>query len=255
MTSAFQLTLMDSPLNIDSQGKIIREFVFIDSRRADDFLGHALEIKYYDTIVIKHKSTKNYLHSHTDKYPLKYEDGRISSAGKSSQEPTTIAPVLTLNFFLGQQVTGYPFNDTNNHWVVEGTFSQDPSTLKGKVVKHEDVITLRHLRTNTTLLTHDVACPTMATNTEFTTWDGKDMAKEGDTHFKIMIDTASAGQEWRSKSSHFQLLHVNTKVVMWTHVDPPLPEWAFKQQEVNGNKNPKDKSTFWLVEDVIRAPG
>ena len=39
------------------------------------------EIRYFDTITLMHKDTKVYLHSHTDKYPLRYEDGRISSNG------------------------------------------------------------------------------------------------------------------------------------------------------------------------------
>lgn len=30
---------------------------------------------------MKHKDTKVFLHSHPDKYPLQYEDGRISTQG------------------------------------------------------------------------------------------------------------------------------------------------------------------------------
>lgn len=182
---------------------------------------------------MQHKTTKTFLHSHPDKYPLKYDDGRISSNG--------------------QQVTGYPFNDTNNHWIVQPT-KEIPESGRGRIVRHHDVVTLLHVNTNTTLLTHDVACPTMATNTEFTTWDGLDATHEPDTHFSIEIDDAHEGQQWMTKSSHFQLMHVNTKVVMWTHTDPILPEWAFKQQEINGNKNAKDKSTFWVVDDIYRDP-
>ena len=39
------------------------------------------ELRYYDTIAIRHKDTRVFLHSHVDRYPLKYEDGRISSQG------------------------------------------------------------------------------------------------------------------------------------------------------------------------------
>ena len=39
------------------------------------------EIRYYDTVTIRHKDTKVYLHSHTEHYPLRYDDGRISSQG------------------------------------------------------------------------------------------------------------------------------------------------------------------------------
>ena len=43
---------------------------------------NSVEINYYDVITIRHKETKAYLHSHPDKYPLRYDDGRISSQGK-----------------------------------------------------------------------------------------------------------------------------------------------------------------------------
>ncbi|GAA5970820.1 hypothetical protein JCM11641_004467 [Rhodosporidiobolus odoratus] len=216
MSPAFQQTLLDSPLTALAE-----------------------EIRYYDTITLQHKGTKAFLHSHWDRYPLKYDDGRISSAG--------------------QQVTGYPFNDTNNNWIVEPT-KELPPTGRGRVVRHHDVVKLRHVFTNTTLLTHDVACPTLATNTEFTTWDGncaneqECATKEADTHFEINIDDAHEGQQWMTKSSHFQLMHIPTRVAMWTHTDPVLPDWGHKQQEINGNKNLKDKSTYWIVDEIIRDP-
>ncbi|GAA6027484.1 hypothetical protein JCM8097_007884 [Rhodosporidiobolus ruineniae] len=216
MSPAFQQTLTDSPLTALAE-----------------------EIRYYDTILIQHKGTKAYLHSHPDRYPLKYDDGRISSAG--------------------QQVTGYPFNDTNSYWIVEPT-KEIPATGRGRVVRQNDVVTLRHVVTNTTLLTHDVACPTLATNTEFTTYDGvchseqECATKEADTHFQIVIDDAHEGQQWMTKSSHFQLVHVPTRVAMWTHTEPLLPDWGHKQQEINGNNNLKDRSTFWIVDEIVRDP-
>jgi dolichyl-phosphate-mannose-protein mannosyltransferase len=167
---------------------------------------------------------------------------------------------ISLPSLAGQQVTAYPHNDTNNHWIVEPT-KEIPLTGRGRVVRQHDVITLRHVVTNTTLLTHDVACPTMATNTEFTTWDGvceneQDCReKRMNTHFKLEIDDAHDGQQWMTKSSHFQLVHIPTRVAMWSHVDPLLPDWAFKQQEVNGGKNLKDKTTQWIVDDIVRDPG
>ncbi|SGZ28531.1 BQ5605_C027g10365 [Microbotryum silenes-dioicae] len=210
MSSAFQQTLLDSPMTLTAK-----------------------EIHYFDTITLQHRTTKSFLHSHPDRYPLKYDDGRISSAG--------------------QQVTGYPFNDTNNHWIVEPT-GEIPESGRGRIVRHNDIIKLRHVVTNTTLLTHDVACPTMATNTEFTTWDGVDLAAEPNTHFQLEIEEAHEGSQWMSKSSHFKLIHVPTRVALWSHTDPALPDWAFKQQEVNGNKNLKDRTTLWVVDEVIPDP-
>ena len=208
MSPAFQQTLKDSPLALAAE-----------------------EIRYYDTITLQHKLTKAFLHSHPDRYPLKYDDGRISSAG--------------------QQVTGYPFNDTNNNWIVMPT-KEVPEMGRGRVVRSGDIIQLKHVVTDTFLLTHDVACTTLATNTEFTTWDGEDDEKETDTLFELSIFDGHRGLAWMTKSSHVQLIHKDTRVAMWTHTDPVLPEWGYKQQEVNGNKNLKDKSTSWFANEIVR---
>jgi dolichyl-phosphate-mannose--protein O-mannosyl transferase len=53
-----------------------------------------LEIRYYDVITMKHKDTKVFLHSHVEKYPLQYDDGRISSQGTQSE--TSLRLVLIL---------------------------------------------------------------------------------------------------------------------------------------------------------------
>jgi len=101
----------------------------------------------------------------------------------------------------------------------------------------------------------------MATNTEFTTWPRYDEAvasangtRYADTTFKLDIADAHAGQPWMTKQSHFKLQHVPTSVHMWTHSDVHLPDWGFKQQEVNGNKNALDKTNFWFVDEIIVDP-
>jgi dolichyl-phosphate-mannose-protein mannosyltransferase len=123
MTPEFQETLSDNIMTMQSVG-----------------------IQYGDVITMKHKDTKVYLHSHLDRYPLRYDDGRISSQG--------------------QQVTGYPHNDTNNHWQV---LNPNDMAVVGQPVKNGDTVRLRHLVTDTILLTHDVASPYYPTNQEFTT--------------------------------------------------------------------------------------
>jgi dolichyl-phosphate-mannose-protein mannosyltransferase len=54
-------------------------------------------------------------------------------------------------------------------------------------------------------------------------------------------------------SGQFKLIHYPTKVAMWTHTTP-LPEWAFKQAEINGNKNAQQSSNIWYVDDVPSIP-
>ncbi len=194
----------------------------------------SIDIQYYDTITLRHKETKTYLHSHPDKYPLRYDDGRISSQG--------------------QQVTGYPFTDTNNHWQIlppqpiDGGQSDQP-------VKNGDVVQLRHLVTDTMLLTHDVASPSFPTNQEFTTVpiDLATGERHNDTLFEVRMEQGKPGQQFKSMSGHFKLVHYPTKVAMWTHTTP-LPDWGYKQAEINGNKNIQQSSNVWFVEEVPSIP-
>ncbi|KAI1499163.1 dolichyl-phosphate-mannose-proteinmannosyltransferase [Biscogniauxia marginata] len=195
-------------------------------------LANAVSIDYYDTITIQHKETKAYLHSHDAKYPLRYDDGRVSSQG--------------------QQVTGYPYNDTNNYWQILPV--TDDHQL-GHHVKNHDLVRLRHLVTDTILLSHDVASPYYPTNQEFTTVSVADAygTRSDDTLFEIRIEHGKPNQEFKSIASHFKLIHNPSKVAMWTHTKP-LPEWGHKQQEINGNKQIGPSSNVWLVEDVPSVP-
>lgn len=205
MSPAFQETLSDNIMMAKSVG-----------------------VEYFDVVTLRHKDTKAYLHSHPDRYPLRYEDGRVSSQG--------------------QQVTGYPHNDTNNHWQI---VPSKEGVLSGVPVRHGDVIKLRHTLTNTDLLTHDVASPFYPTNQEFTTVPHEDSAggRYNDTLFEVRIENARAGQELRSMAGQLKLVHVPSKVAMWT-ASKPLPEWGFKQQEINGNKAITQASNIWFIEDL-----
>lgn len=235
MSPAFQETLQDSPLSLTAQGMASR---FVSPNEEVSHRTMILEIRYYDKVMIQHKQTKGYLHSHVERYPLRYDDGRISSAG--------------------QQVTCYPFNDTNNVWEILPTqdFAEDQDP-RAQSVRHSDVVQLRHVNTQTILLTHDVASPLMATNTEFTTVKESDAAEKryNETLFRFDIMDAHAGQHMFSKSSYFKVIHLGTSVAMWSHPEPVLPDWAFKQQEVNGNKNTMDKTNTWVISDIVKEPG
>jgi dolichyl-phosphate-mannose-protein mannosyltransferase len=197
---------------------------------------NAINIQYYDTVTLRHKETKAYLHSHEDRYPLRYDDGRVSSQG--------------------QQVTGYPYNDTNNYWQILPRDPDDggvPTT--GRNVKNHDVVRLRHVGTDTVLLSHDVASPYYPTNQEFTCVSLADAngGRLNDTLFEVRIEHGKRNQDFKSISGHFKLIHNPSKVAMWTHTKP-LPEWAYKQQEINGNKQIPPSSNVWFVEDIPSVP-
>lgn len=213
MSPEFQETLSDNPMHAAS-----------------------VDINYYDSITLRHKDTKTYLHSHLEKYPLRYDDGRISSQG--------------------QQVTGYPFNDTNNHWqILPHDHPWTTERMTGHVVKNGDIIKLLHTGTNTVLLTHDVASPYYPTNQEFTTVDPELAAgdRHNDTLFEIRVEGGKPGIPFKSMSGQFKLVHFPSKVAMWTHTTP-LPDWAFKQAEINGNKNSQQTSNIWYVDEIPSIP-
>lgn len=204
---------------------------FQETLIGNEMLLNSQEIHYYDIIAMRHKDTKVFLHSHVERYPLRYDDGRVSSQG--------------------QQVTGYGHNDTNNWWQIIPTKAL-PETGRGRIVRANDVIQLLHVNTETYLLTHDVASPLMPTNQEFTTWPKDDHTRHNDTLFHVVLVNGDEGDAWKSKSGHFRLVHVPTRVSMWTH-PKQLPEWAFKQQEINGNKNSVEKSAVWYVDEVVET--
>ena len=213
MTPAFQETLSDNLMSAQSVG-----------------------VDYYDSISIKHKETKTFLHSHPDRYPLRYDDGRVSSQM--------------------QQVTGYPFNDTNNYWQILPAKIHDPSDItSGQHVQNGDFVKLRHLVTDTYLLSHDVASPYYPTNQEFTTVDleGTNGERYNDTLFQLMIENGKTKQDLKSMSGHFKLIHAPSRVAMWTHTTP-LPDWAYKQAEINGNKNLQQSSNVWYVDELPSIP-
>ena len=195
-------------------------------------LASSIDIQYYDTITIKHKETKAYLHSHPDRYPLRYDDGRVSSQG--------------------QQVTGYPHNDTNNYWQII-PIADDKQT--GRNVKNNDLVRLRHVGTDTVLLSHDVASPYHPTNQEFTTVSAEEGFgnRQNDSLFEVRIEHGKLNQDFKTVASYFKLIHNPSKVAMWTHTTP-LPEWGLRQQEINGNKQIAPSSNVWLVEDLPSVP-
>jgi len=208
MSAEFQETLADSPATINSR-----------------------DVNYFDIITMKHGDTDAFLHSHLANYPMRYEDGRISSQG--------------------QQVTGYSHEDINNEWEIIPT--KELSERLGQPVLLDDVIRLRHVATNTWLLAHDVACPLFPKNEEITTVSEE--VANGDDYKKTLfsfqpIKKNDAGHILKSQTVSFRIFHVDTSVAIWTHNDEYLPEWGFEQQEVNGNKKLTDTENNWIIANI-----
>ncbi|KAF6063564.1 dolichyl-phosphate-mannose-protein mannosyltransferase [Candida albicans L26] len=211
MSSEFQETLLESPL-----------------------AAHSKPVQYFDQITIKHKDTGAFLHSHQHEYPLRYEDGRISSNG---QQVTCV-------------VQENAANDPNNQWEIVPT---SEGANKGTKVYTNDIVRFRHVGTGGYLLTHDVASPLKPTNEEFTVvYDDVAQQRYNETLFRLRLHVPGSNpkkeknkKEIKTLATDLRILHVDTVVAMWTHNDELLPEWAFNQQEVSGNKKIPDKDNIW----------
>ncbi|KAJ9068761.1 Dolichyl-phosphate-mannose--protein mannosyltransferase 4 [Entomophthora muscae] len=200
---------------------------FQTTLKGNNLFTQSLPVKYGDNITLFHRQLKVYLHSHTARYPLRYEDGRISTQG--------------------QQVTGYPFKDANNYWRIHPI---GPLEEEERPVKNGDVIRLEHLGTASFLMTHDVASPSMPTNEEITTIPINDTSKYKMTLFKLELENQPADAAWESHVHLVKILHVETPVAVWSH-RKALPDWGFNQNEVNGNKKIEDPGNLWSVDDIM----
>lgn len=197
-------------------------------------------VQYNDVITIKHKDTGAFLHSHEQVYPLRYESGRVSS---NRQQVTCVV-----------EDHGREMKDTNSQWeIIPATNGKQ----KGDTVYTNDVVRFRHIGTGAFLLTHDVASPLKATNEEFIgVYDDYAEARYNETLFILRF--AEIGKPSLTKrtavntlGTEMRILHQDTMVAMWTHNDELLPEWAFNQQEVSGNKKIQEKENIWTFDHIV----
>ena len=214
---------------------------FQESLAGNEVLNEAKELHAFDNITIKHRSTDVYLHSNPDTYPYKYDDGRISSQGQqvSGVEESDAAAVWQI----------IPVHPVDNE---DGSFNE---TLRK--IRHRQHIRLLHVESQSYLLAHDVAAPLIPTNEEFTTIPAEDLHESpDDTVFEFNINEQSdkSTRTWFSRSTMFRLIHVPTRVAMWTYPNAELPEWGHGHYEINGIKNALDRTALWFVEDVHPDP-
>lgn len=196
-------------------------------------------VNYYDVITIKHKDTGAFLHSHDLKYPLRYENGRISS---NLQQVTCLV-----------EKDFKEYHDPNSHWEVVPTENQ----RKTDGVHTNDIIRLKHIGTGGYLLAHDVASPLKSTNEEFVIVHGEVAEQRyNETLFRLRYAEAGSGNKnkrklVKSKATVMRIVHVDTVVAMWTHDDELLPDWALEHQEISGNKKVQDKDNIWTFDSII----
>ncbi|KAJ2550128.1 Dolichyl-phosphate-mannose--protein mannosyltransferase 4 [Coemansia sp. RSA 1933] len=206
----------------------------------------AFDVHYGDQIAIKHRTTGVFLDSTEARYPLRYEDQRVSSQG--------------------QQVTGAAKMSETSFWMVRPAHNQedfqrfmerrlageiiDEAEMEEWLVCHTGHVQLMHMNTTTFLRTHDVASPLTATNMEFTTAPRNQTADTfADTIWEIRVDGANTNDTVVQTSASFlRLVSARHGVAMHTHKRKKLPEdWGRGHQEINGNKKPDEASNVWVI--------
>ncbi|KAJ2700960.1 Dolichyl-phosphate-mannose--protein mannosyltransferase 4 [Coemansia sp. IMI 203386] len=223
-TSQFQMQLIDNPMTKNS-----------------------FEVHYGDQIVFRHRDTGVYLHSNSSRYPLHYEDKRVSSRG---QQVTGAKKLSDNGFWMIKPIRDIPEFENFLTRRVAGEEIPDEEMTKWNV--HDtDLVQLEHVVTGTNLRTHDVASPMTPTNMEFTTVPLNDTAVFEDTVWQISIDGAdkSNSTQLKTSSSFIRLISNKHGVAMYTH-KKKLPEWGQGHQEINGNKKPTEKGNLWTITQI-----
>lgn len=210
---------------------------FQETLEDSDHTIHSKAVNYYDIVTIQHKDTETFLHSYDDVWPLRYEDGRISS---------NLQQVIAMN-----QDSNAAIEDINSQWEILPTNGEG----KGSPVYTNDVVQLRHVGTDGILLTHDVASPLKSTHEEFIVVHGEAaVERRQETLFRLRLSENSGNEKKRklvkTKSVGLKFVHVDTVVAMWTHDDELLPDWGLEQQEVSGNKKVTDKDNTWVIDSI-----
>lgn len=198
------------------------------------------DVYYGSEVSIRHHNTQGgYLHSHAHMYP-----------GGSKQ----------------QQITLYPHKDENNIWLLENQtqpVTADNITVTGprawsnistEFLYDGAVIKLYHITTDRRLHSHDVRPPVTEADwqQEATAYGYEGFEGDANDMFAVKIipsysDGAIAKERVRTIQTKFQLVHVMTNCVLFSH-KVKLPDWGFEQQEVTCAKGGTLPNSIWYIE-------
>lgn len=205
-----------------------------------------LPVYYGSMIRFKSKIENIYLHSHQHRYPREH-NGKVSSNG--------------------QQVTGYGHKDENNIWhIVPADLSFNETrgdyNVERFLIRSGDYVRLMHNTTRKFLLTHNVASPLTMTNQEVTAvdWDGTSEHENADTTvWRIDIVESIADPRFdnkyvTSKIHYLQLTHNDTNCTLLNY-EVNLPEWGYRQREINAAKVVDKPGTLWSIDNVYPPNG
>ncbi|CEG63498.1 Putative Dolichyl-phosphate-mannose-protein mannosyltransferase [Rhizopus microsporus] len=161
-----------------------------------------------------------------------------------------------------QQITCYPFKDSNNIWQVrpprsvdddddyEMLWTEDDSSIR--YVKNNDIIRLFHRNTRRNLHSHPINAHVNYKHWEVSAYGDEEIGDVQDNWKIEMVRDVNdkRTENIRALTTVFRLRHVFLECYLASRHEV-LPDWGFKQQEVYCDKenNPRDSRTWWSVED------
>lgn len=185
------------------------------------------DVGYGSFIRLVHEGTSGgFIHSHAHNYP-----------GGSQQ----------------QQVSAYPFRDSNNVWIIQKPVRGNNGTLPPAPIKgferigHGSVIRLVHNTTLRKLHSHDVRAPLTDNehHNEVSCYGDANSIGDLNDNWKVeLLDNNVEDTTVKALSTRFRLKHTLTGCYLFSH-EVSLPDWGFSQQEVTCAKNgKKELETF-----------
>lgn len=174
------------------------------------------EVRYRDTIKLRHVATGGSLHSHKLNYVHQ---------GTSGQ----------------QQVTVFDGADNNDLWIVKGPHGQPDMYKEGLAVRHGDIIRLEHLTTNRNLHSHKNIRSPLTGQQEVTAFGEKGHGDFND-NWRVEVPMSRA---WR-ENVNVRLIHVESEHALHSHKGHQHPEYTAGQQEVTAFQG-RDENDLWRV--------
>nr|CAG4651592.1 EOG090X015P [Triops cancriformis] len=193
--------------------------------------GQPLEIVHGSQVTLRHSEGKPcWLHSHPDKYPIKYADKR----GSSHQ----------------QQVTCYGHKDTNNWWIVKRPDRSDLVVAAPlDKIQDGDMVQIVHGITGRNLNSHNVAAPMSPTKQEVSCYMDHNVSMPAQDLWRLeIINKKDVGTVWHAVESMIRLIHVNTSQAL-AFTGRILPEWGYSQHEIATDPMINHQDTVWNVEE------
>ncbi|KAJ3041820.1 hypothetical protein HK097_002187, partial [Rhizophlyctis rosea] len=227
-------------------GDANHSIVFQSELIGNEYQLTAPAVAYDSVITLQNRDFEARLFSTSEKYPVNYINNRVGSGGNQVSGDT--APIPNSNHSWKIEQSGKAYGGKGELLDIE---------KKPGFIKDGDVVRLRHVETDSYLVTHDVASPLTEDHMEMTTLPPNEAEDRfWETLWKVVVieeGGVKMGRRIRAKKSFFKLVNTQHKVSLH-FLNGLLPEWGSGRYEVNGDKDLGERYGVWKVAEVVSAP-